>query len=302
MIVSCGEALIDLVPQPVPGGGPMNVAVAAAKLGAPAAFLGGVSSDPYGEQIWQHLIEAGVDVRIIERFDAPTATARVEMTPKVTYFFEGENTADTCLTSVDLSNLGPGPHIIHGGTLGMFRGDTAETLAALVEEHDGLISLDANIRPQLIEDRDHWETFHHRWLEQTDLYKVSDEDMAWIWPGKTQSSVVEELHGLGVGAVIVTAGEDGATMYSPNTMVAVPSCPVDVVDTVGAGDTFVASVLVSLWSRNISRRKGLESLDSGDWATILGEAAGASAFVCGQVGANPPSQAQLKDWMSRPSR
>ena len=129
MIVSCGEALVDLVPEPVAGGGPMNVSIAAARLGVPAAFVGGISTDTFGDMLWQHLASNGVDLTLCPRLDAPTAKAIVEHVPELRFRFEGAGTADTLLAGADLTRLGPGPHIVHGGTLGMFRGTTAETLA-----------------------------------------------------------------------------------------------------------------------------------------------------------------------------
>ena len=97
MIVSCGEALVDLVPDAVPGGGPLNVAVAAARLGVPSAFVGRVSTDSYGEMIWAHLERNRVDVRACQRGSEPTARAIVEHTPKLSFRFEGDDTADACI-------------------------------------------------------------------------------------------------------------------------------------------------------------------------------------------------------------
>ncbi|MEL7159078.1 MAG: PfkB family carbohydrate kinase, partial [Actinomycetota bacterium] len=99
MIVSGGEALVDLVPHPVVGGGPFNVAGAAARLGGHAAFVGPVSTDPYGEQIMAHLVANGVDTTLCPRVDAPTARAIIEHTPKLVFRFEGDDTADTRLTA-----------------------------------------------------------------------------------------------------------------------------------------------------------------------------------------------------------
>ncbi|WP_428115656.1 PfkB family carbohydrate kinase [Candidatus Poriferisodalis sp.] len=133
MIVSCREALVDLVPDAVLGGGPLNVAVAAARLGVPSAFVGRVSTDSYGEMIWAHLERNRVDVRACQRGSEPTARAIVEHTSKLSFRFEGDDTADACLDEVNLTVLGSGPHIVHGGTLGMFRGHTADVLASLWE-------------------------------------------------------------------------------------------------------------------------------------------------------------------------
>jgi fructokinase len=132
MIVSCGEALVDVLPggRVVPGGGPLNAAVAAARLGAPAAFVGRVSTDADGDRIWAHLQASGVELTAAQRGPEPTARAVVELAPSPVFRFEGEGTADASMTAVDLDPLGPGPHLLHGGTLGIFRGSTAGVLAS----------------------------------------------------------------------------------------------------------------------------------------------------------------------------
>ncbi len=294
MIVSCGEALVDLVPDPVPGGGPMNVAVAAARLGAPAAFVGGISTDEHGRRILDHLAANGVDVSACLRTSAPTARAIVEHTPKLVFRFEGADTADTVLTEVDLAAIGPGPHIIHGGTLGMFRGRTAETLAQLVESHPGIVSLDPNARPQVIDDRTAWEHFHQRWMSRTDIYKASDEDLAWIWPDRSPESSVEALLATGVDTVVLTRGAHGLVLYRADGPVPVDAPEVAVVDTVGAGDTIVATILVSLWERGVRRdRAELEALGPSDWFEIGSRAVAAAAVTCSRPGADPPFRHEL---------
>ncbi|MEM7286695.1 MAG: carbohydrate kinase [Actinomycetota bacterium] len=294
MIVSGGEALVDLVPDPVPGGGPMNVAIAASRLGVPSAFLGRVSTDAHGERIWAHLVANGVDLRVAERGDEPTARAIVEHTPKLRFRFEGEGTADQALTSSALEPLGAGPHILHGGTLGLFRGRTAEVLAEAAERHAGIVSLDPNVRPQIIDDRQRWDHFHDRWVAVTHLYRGSDEDFDWIWPGRSADSCTAELLARGVRAVVVTLGPDGALVYTPQGDVRVPGVEVEVVDTVGAGDTFVAGVLSSLAARGLAGNPdALGALGDADWSAIAGFAARAAAITCSRPGADPPTAAEL---------
>jgi len=293
MIISCGEALVDMVPDAVPGGGPMNVAIAAARLGAPAAFVGRVSTDRYGDQIWDHLASNDVDLRLTERGPEPTARAIVEHTPKLSFRFEGDGTADTALESADLSPVGPGPHIVHGGTLALFRGRTAELQAQLVERHDGLVSLDPNIRPPMIKDRAQWDWFHNRWLTNTHVYRASDEDLEWIWPGRDHQHCADELFGCGVKAMIVTKGAKGAEFFLPSGQVTVDGRSVEVADTVGAGDTFVAATLVGLLTRGIATPGGLDALTHEDWSEIGSLAVAASAITCGRPGANPPFASEL---------
>ena len=297
MIVCCGEALVDVLDgdeiRSVPGGGPMNAAIAAARLGAPSAFVGRVSTDAAGSLIWNHLQRSGVDLRACERGAEPTARAIIRVTPRPSFRFEGEDTADTALEAVDLAALGDGPHILHGGTLGMFRGRTAEVLAGLAERHDGLVSLDPNVRPAIIDDRDRWDHFHQRWLDACDLYRASDEDMAWIWPGRAADDCAAEMLAGRAAAVIVTRGASGATLYTRNGQAEAAAPSVNVVDTVGAGDALVGSVLVSLWNRLGADRAALTALTLGEWRAIAERAAAAAALTCTRPGADPPNADEL---------
>ena len=294
MIFSCGEALVDLVPDPVPGGGPMNVAVAAARLGAPSAFVGGISTDEFGDQLWEHLVANGVDLSLSLRVDAPTAKAIVEHVPELRFRFEGVDTADTQLAHVDVEAIRGAGNIVHGGTLGMFRGRAAHTYAELVAAHDGLVSLDPNIRPQIIDDAAAWHGFHDRWVPHVDLYKGSDEDLEWIWPDRSPEDSAAWLLDQGAGAVIVTRGGDGLAILTPAGEVFAPAPEIDVVDTVGAGDTIVGVVLTSIHEHfDGPIRLGELALD--DWQRFAERAVAAAAITCSRAGADVPYRHEL-DW------
>lgn len=298
MIVCCGEALVDVLDgdeaRAVPGGGPMNAAIAAARLGAPSAFVGRVSTDGAGRLIWRHLQRSGVDLRACERGAEPTARAIVSVAPHPSFRFEGDSTADTALEAANLTVLGDGPHIVHGGTLGMFRGRTAGVLASLAERHDGLVSLDPNVRPAIIEDRDRWDHFHEHWLHSTDLYRASDEDLEWIWPGRPVENCAEEVLGGRTAAVVVTRGASGATVYTRSGQTDAAAPPVDVVDTVGAGDAFVGSMLASLWERLGADRTLFAALELQQWRAIAERAVATAALTCTRRGADPPGAAELE--------
>lgn len=285
---------MDLVPDPAPGGGPMNVAVACARLGVPAAFVGRVSTDAYGEAIWAFLRDNRVDVRACQRGPEPTARAVVEHTPRLRFRFEGKGTADTMLSSVEMSRLGKGPHILHGGTLGMFRGETAATLARLAERHPGVVSLDPNVRPRIIDDRGRWDHYHSRWLAAADIYRASEEDLAWIWPGRSKAECAAELLSGRPSVVFITSGGSGATVYTPQGELSEDSVSVSVSDEVGAGDTFVAAVLASVWRLGLAATPGrIGSLDLADWRGVLRLANAAAAITCSRPGADPPRLSEL---------
>lgn len=295
MIICCGEGLVDLVPEPVPGGGPLNVAVAVARLGGPAAFVGRVSTDRLGDLIWEYLQENHVDLRAAQRGPEPTATARVEHVPELVFRFEGDDTADTQLRPVDLTRFGEGPHILHGGTLGLFRGRTAEVLASLAEQHTGTVSLDPNVRPQIVADRSEWQHFHDRWLARAHLYKASDADLDWIWPGRAPAAIADELLAAGRSVVAITHGADGAAIYTAGTEIRLPAAETSVVDTVGAGDTFAGSLLLSFWELGLvgDLTRGAD-LSRATLTTALSRAVAAAAITCSRAGADPPTQAELE--------
>jgi fructokinase len=293
MIVTCGDAVIDLMPEPVPGGSNVNVAVAAARLGAPTAYLGRISDDRYGDILMSHLQDSGVDTRLVERGPEPTARAIVTLDPTPSFRFEADDTAEANLFRADLSPLGSGPHIVHGGTFGMYLGRTATVLAELIERSPGLVSLDPNVRPTIVDDRDEWNRWHERWLRQVSLYRCSDEDLAWIWPGRSVDSVAAELIDIGVEAVIVTKGAEGCEIFTPTWSETRQGVKVDVVDTVGAGDTFTGAILCGLHERDVVTRSSLRSLEKSTLLEIADTALLAAAIVCGRKGANPPWRREL---------
>nr|MDE0501056.1 carbohydrate kinase [bacterium] len=282
----------------MPGGGPMNVAVACARLGVPSAFVGRVSTDVHGEAIWTFLRDNGVDLRACQRGPEATARAIVEHTPKLQFRFEGTGTADTMLTSVEMDRLGRGPHILHGGTLGMFRGRTAETLARLAERHPGIVSVDPNVRPQIIDDPARWHHYHNRWLARAHIYRASDEDLAWIWPGRGGAECAAELLSGNPSVVFITHGESGATVYTPDGELSADAEAVEVADEVGAGDTFAAAILASVWKLGLAGDpEGLGRMELADWRDALQLAIVAAGITCSRPGADPPRLAELPQGM-----
>jgi fructokinase len=295
VIVACGDAIIDMMPDPVPGGSNLNVAVAAARLGTPTAYLGRISTDAFGDVLVRHMEESGVDMRLVERGPEPTAKAIVALDPTPSFIFESGDTAESNLSRADLTPLGPGPHIVHGGTFGMFVGRTATVLSDLVESTDGLVSLDPNVRPTIVNDRVQWDCWHDRWLRNVSLYRCSDEDLGWIWPKRTSDSVAAQLLHGGVETVIVTRGGAGCEVYTPSWSEARRGITVDVVDTVGAGDTFTGAVLSGLHDQNIRDRNSLRNIDRDSFIATIDTALTAAAIVCGRQGADPPWRQELED-------
>jgi len=298
MIICAGESLVDVIPadegngadRAVPGGGPMNAAVATARLGTPTAFVGRISTDVNGDLIWAHLEASGVDLRAAERGPEPTARAIVTTKPVQSFRFEGENTADASMRSVDLSALGPGPHIIHAGTLGIFRGTTASALRHMLEAHDGIVSFDPNIRPQVFPSVTEWMALAEPWIDRATIVKASDEDLDWM------GMSVDDLLDNGAAAVLRTAGPDGVDVHLPeHRPLTVPARPTTVADTVGAGDSFCGAVLSQLDRRNLTTIEAVAAIDAETWVDIVSFGVRAASVTVGRLGADPPWESELAD-------
>ena len=265
----------------------MNAAIAAARLGAQAAFLGRVSTDAFGDEIWAHMEASGVDLSAAQRGDEPTARAIVETHPVQRFTFEGEGTADASMTAVDVSALalghGPLPDVLHGGTLGIFRGTTAAVLSAFCRNFNGVVSFDPNIRPAIIDEVgvDVWWRYADVWLENADLVRGSDEDFGWM------GLSVEQLLERGPKVVIETRGEEGAVAHlADGSTVSVPAARIDFVDAVGAGDSFCGALLSQLST------KGWPS-DASGWSSMLAFAVKVAGITCSRPGADPPWASEL---------
>jgi fructokinase len=290
VIVVAGEALVDLVPdgdvlRAHPGGGPFNVARTIGRLEQPVAFLGRVSRDRFGERHMAMLAEDGVDVSAVVRTEDPTtlAVAEVGTEGAATYRFYSQGTAAPGLTEVPPG--GP-PDALHVGTLGLALEPIATTLEALVAGSPALVMVDPNCRPGAAGDEDAYRARLQRVIASADVVKVSDDDAAWLGVG------ARDLLAAGPSAVLLTRGGDGAVAMTREGDVEVGAPPVDVVDTIGAGDAFGGAFLA--WWR--SRGLGREQL--GDrtalWPAVE-FACLVAARTCERAGAQPPRLSELSE-------
>ncbi len=301
MIVTCGEALIDFVPiagpgngtayDPVPGGSPFNTALAASRLGARVGYAGGVSSDQFGDRIVAALEASNVELRYVERTDAPSPLAFVDLRgSEPAYAFYDVATAHRAWTgnrafADDVS-------IVSFGSFSLAQRPAADAFAGLVRGEAGrrLIAVDPNIRPACIDDEPSYRERLREILARADVVKVSREDLRWLGPGREPEAFVAEW---GARLVVVTDGERGSTGYFGTHVLPVPSVPVAVVDTIGAGDTFMGALLAALARREIGTGAALAALDSTEVAADLGFASRAAAITCSRSGANPPWASDL---------
>lgn len=304
MIVVAGEAFIDLVPQrssdpgsglpalaPRLGGGPYNTAVALGRLGSPVAFCSRVSRDAFGEALIGGLRSAGVDVSSVQRGAEPTtlAVTSIGADGSAGYSFYVEGTADRLFEAPE--RLPEGVRAVSFGTcsLALEPGASAyEELMRREAERGVFTVLDPNIRTGLIPDADAYRARFKSWLPSVSLLKLSEEDARWL------GGSPREWLASGPAAVVVTRGGDGLSLFTRDGgELRVPGERVDVVDTIGAGDTVNAALLHGLDARGALSVGAVAELGADHWAQVLRFAARAAAVTCSRAGAEPPYAREL---------
>ncbi|MFC4002182.1 carbohydrate kinase [Prauserella oleivorans] len=302
MIVSGGEALVDLVPAesgmdllaPRLGGGPYNVALAAARLGVPTAFLSRISTDRFGQALVDRLKASTVDTSLVQRGPEPTTLAVVALDEQgsAEYSFYTEGTADRLVT--DPGPLPEGTRALSLGTLGMVLEPGAGVYETLLHREAGrgvLTALDPNIRADMIPDPAAYRARFRSWLPSVRLLKVSVDDAGWLAEGAPVEDAARAWLDAGVQAVVVTKGGDGLSVLTADGEVASgPTVEVDVVDTIGAGDTVQGALLAWLVQQDV---RDLPQLEPADWQQALGYAARAAAVTVSRSGAEPPTAEEL---------
>ncbi|OZC52671.1 MULTISPECIES: carbohydrate kinase family protein [Nocardiaceae] len=309
-ILVCGEALVDLVPvhegpllSPKLGGGPFNVAVAIGRLGSPVAYLSRISRDPFGEQILASLRDAGVDISWVQRGDEPTTLAMTTLAEdgSAEYSFYADGTADRLVA--DPGDLPDEISVLSFGTLSLLYEPGASMYAGLLHRARAagkLTMLDPNIRPAAIDSTsgditaDGFRDRFRSWLPSIDILKVSEDDSYWLGLG-TQGTTVDDWLAAGVTAVVMTRGGDGISVFTAADEISVPGVAVDVVDTIGAGDTVHGALLSFLQKETIITSNAVKAMSKQDWQQALEFAAKAAAITVSRPGADPP-------WASEASR
>jgi fructokinase len=289
----CGEVLIDILPSgPVVGGGPANTAKALARLGHDVHFIDGISSDAYGVSAKAELLADGVNLDLALASNKPTCTATVSLDAAggASYEFLIDGTATFDFNSSWLPDpYRYQPQVLHIGTLVTVIEPGASALydwAMQVAELAPIV-FDPNIRPSVQPDRDLYEAAVEKWAALSAVIKVSDDDLAWLFPGQSIDDVANRWINDGVFLVVVTRGANGLVGYTADGRVEVPGVKVDVVDTVGAGDTVGAIVVEAMLAL------GLVELRGDILRGVLARAAAAAAITCSRKGAQPPYKHEL---------
>lgn len=285
----------DGVEHAAPGGGPFNTTRALARLGVPAAFLGHLSDDHHGRELAQLLVDDGASLELATIGHEPTTIARaaVDSLGVAHYQFELDGTAAPQLTTPMLpEHLSPEVKALHLGSLGLVLEPMASTLLEFVErEHAGrLVMLDPNVRPGLIRDGVYRERLE-RVVAHSTAIKGSEEDFAWLSPGRGYRQAARTLLDAGVKLVVVTLGAGGAFGATDDHEVAAEAFPIEVVDTIGAGDAFGAALLA--WLHDHQALDPDLRLDRAALQSAVEYANLAAAVTCSRAGADPPWRGEI---------
>lgn len=307
MILSCGEALIDMLPRrttegepafaPYAGGAVFNTAIALGRLGAPSAFFSGVSTDMLGEILADTLTASKVDTRFLARSDRPTTVAFVKLVNgQATYAFYDENTAGRMLSVDQLPDLPDEVDTLFLGGISLVNDPAASTYEALQARECAtrVTMLDPNIRPGFIAGKEgEYRARIERMIGRADIVKLSDEDLHWLEGQGDVVTLARRILTMGPRLVFITEGASGARAVTATQDRFIAATRVSVADTVGAGDTFNAGALAALHEAGVLTKSALGSLsdDVLDGALTLGTRA--AAITVSRPGANPPWRDEL---------
>jgi fructokinase len=297
----CGEVLIDMIPVapgseeriPHVGGGPANTAKALARLGHEAHFIDGLSSDQYGVMARKELADDDVKLDLALASDKPTCRAIVSLDKNggASYIFEIDGTATFDFSLDWLPDPSRHkPSVLHIGTLVTIVQPSADVLYdwALQVAEFAPIVYDPNVRSSVVGDRDLYEASVEKWAAISSVIKVSDDDLAWLFPDKSIEEVAQRWVRDGAALVVVTRGADGIIGFTQDGSVEVPGAKIVVADTVGAGDTVGAIIVEAMVE------KGIMALTGDVLRDVLARAAHAAGITCSRKGAQPPYAHELK--------
>ncbi|MBL8562031.1 MAG: carbohydrate kinase [Gemmobacter sp.] len=307
MILSCGEALIDMLPRestageacfaPYAGGAVFNTAIALGRLGAPSAFFSGVSTDMLGEILAETLEASKVDTSLMARSGRPTTVAFVKLVNgQATYAFYDEGTAGRMLSVDQLPALPADVEALFFGGISLVNDPAASTYEALQarEAPARVTMIDPNIRPGFIAGKEaEYRARIERMIARADLVKLSDEDLHWLMGAGDLSALARDILAKGPKVMFITEGAAGARAVTATQDRFVAATKVTVADTVGAGDTFNAGVLAALHEAGALSKAGVAALPDAVLDAALSLGTRSAAVTVSRAGANPPWRHEL---------
>lgn len=313
MLLSCGDALVDFLPVasvdgrdaavPVAGGSCLNIAVGMARLGAPAGFVGGISTDLFGRIVADHALNSKVDLRYATRSAHQTTLAFVRYVGgEPQYAFYDAATASRNWTYRTGAIPFDAIEAIHVGSTTLANDEGAAQALAMIEDAAGAttISFDPNCRPNLVSDKARYVDRMDAFALAGDIVRMSDVDFEFLYGGDDCAEKAKSLIAAGTSLVVVTRGVKGAQAWHRAAgHVQVDAPTIDVVDTIGAGDSFQAALLFALRAIGRITRGTLAQMNTGELDRVLTFAAACAAFTCSRAGADPPRHSDVGPALSR---
>lgn len=322
LITCLGEGLMDMLPiveegatvgfRMAPAGSILNVAVGLARLDEPTAFAGRLADDYFGRRIAEYVRAENVGAQFLTvapgqstlAFVMPPDTSVGATEPSFSFF--GDHAADTLLTLDDIpAALYEETATLHLGSISLLRGETPQTALTIAERLKGhaLLSLDPNIRPNLVTNEMEYRARLDHFFALADVLKLSLADLAWLEPGSERAdpfAVAASFLARGPALVALTLGAHGAALVTAGGgSVHLPAPQISLVDTVGAGDAFAAGLLSALADRGVTSRAALAALPPSALAGALRWATTISALTCARAGANPPTRREALAWLAQ---
>ena len=313
MLLSCGDALVDFLPVKsadgrdatvsVVGGSCLNIAVGMARLGAPAGFVGGISTDLFGRMIADHASASQVDLRYATRSARQTTLAFVRhVGGEPQYAFYDEATASRNWSyqrgSIPLDEI----EAIHVGSTTLANDNGANQALAMIEDVGGstTISFDPNCRPNLVRHKARYVDQMNAFAAAADIVRMSDADFEFLYGGNDYGERAKSLIAAGTSLVVVTRGINGAQAWHKAAgLVKVEAPTISVMDTIGAGDSFQAALLFALRAIGRIKRGALAEMNAGELDRALSFASACAAVTCSRAGADPPRQSDVGPAFSR---
>jgi fructokinase len=304
MLTVIGEALVDLVDsgdhttyKAHPGGSPLNVAVGLARLEKPVALMARLASDAFGRLLRGHAERNRVDLSASPVATEPTTLAVVSLDERggATYDFYLDGTADWQWKSSEMA-IPRGTDLVHFGSLASWTSPGDSVIREAVRfAAVPLVSYDPNVRPALLGEPARGRDLVRGNCALASVVKASEEDVAWLYPGESLGEVAQRwLAADATRLVVITQGASGATAFRRGRPPLVrPSRPIIVVDTVGAGDAFMAGLLAGLSGAAATSWAAVEAMSDQALTGILDDALLVAALTCTRPGADPPTRAEL---------
>jgi fructokinase len=261
-------------------------------LGHDVAFIDGISTDEYGQAARKELLDDSVSLSLSKTSEKPTCLAIVSLseTGGASYEFQIDGTATFDFDTSWLPDPSRyKPQVLHIGTLATIIQPGADALYdwALQVAEFAPVVFDPNIRPAVMGDRDLYEAAVEKWAAISSVIKVSDDDLAWLFPGQSYADIAQRWIDFGAVLVVVTRGADGIIGFTRDGSVEVPGAKIVVADTVGAGDTVGAIIVEAMVE------KGILALTSDVLRDTLQRAAIAAGITCSRKGAQPPYKHEI---------